>query len=90
MVVEIGVREFRERLSHWIDRAIAGDEIVVTERGRPRVRVTSVDRQTTRELLIAEGVITPAKRSKGSVPLPKPVPIKGAIDDILRDSRGRY
>lgn len=88
--MEVGVREFRARLSDWLDRAAAGEDVIVTERGRPRVRLTRVGQQSTRERLIAEGVITPAQRPKGSTPLPKPIPIKGSIDDILRDARSRY
>lgn len=90
MAVEVGVREFRARLSDWLDRAAGGEEVIVTERGRPRVRLTAVAQQSTLERLIAEGVVTPPRRPKGSTPLPKPIPIKGSIDDILRDSRGRY
>ena len=90
MAVEIGVREFRARLSHWLDRAAGGDEVIVTERGKPRVRVTGIGRQTTLDRLIAEGKVTPPKRPKGSTPLPKRVTVKGGIDDILRDARGRY
>jgi prevent-host-death family protein len=90
MAVEIGVREFRARLSHWLDRAAGGEELIVTERGRPRVRVTGIGQQTTRERLIAEGILTPAKKPRGSTPLPEPIPIKGSIADILRDVRGRY
>jgi prevent-host-death family protein len=90
VAVEIGVREFRARLSHWLDRAADGEEVIVTERGRPRVRVTGIGLQTTRERLIAEGILTPPEKPRGSTPLPKPIPIKGSIDDILRDARGRY
>jgi prevent-host-death family protein len=90
VAVEVGVREFRARLSDWLERAANGEEIIVTERGRPRARLTGVGQQSTCERLIAKGVITPAQKPKGSTPLPKPIPIKGSIDDILRDSRGRY
>jgi prevent-host-death family protein len=90
VAVEIGVREFRARLSHWLDRAAGGDEVIVTERGKPRVRVTGIGRQTTLDRLIAEGKVTPPKRPKGSTPLPKRAKVKGGIDDILRDARGRY
>lgn len=90
MAVEVGIRDLRSRLSHWIDRAAAGEEIVVTAHGKPRVRLTSVDRQTTRERLIAEGRLTPARVPKGSNPLRKPIKVKGGIDDVLRDARGRY
>ena len=90
MPVEVGVREFRARLSHWLDRAAEGEEIVVTERGRARARVLPADRPTTREQLIAQGILTPASVPKNSIPLPKPIKVKGGIDDILPESKGRY
>jgi prevent-host-death family protein len=90
VIVKVGVRELRERLRYWIDRAAAGDEIVVTERGKPRARLTSVDWEHTRDQLIRAGILTPAEVPKGSRPLPKPIKIKGGIQDILRDSRGRF
>jgi prevent-host-death family protein len=35
----IGSHVFREQLGGWMEQAAAGREIVVTYRGRPRVRV---------------------------------------------------
>jgi prevent-host-death family protein len=90
MAVKVGVREFRSRLSHWLDLAAGGEEVIVTERGKPRARVTGVGWEATRARLIAEGKLTPARVPKGTTPLPKPIKVKGGIDDILRDSRGRY
>jgi len=31
VAVEVGIRELRARLSHWIDRVQSGDEVIVTE-----------------------------------------------------------
>lgn len=91
MPVEVGVREFRGRLRHWLDRVASGEEVIVTERGRARARLTPVDRPTTRERLIAQGIVTPARRPKASTRLPKRrIKIKGDIDDIVRDAKGRY
>jgi prevent-host-death family protein len=39
VIVEVGVRELRARLSARLDRVQAGDEIVVTERGKPVTRL---------------------------------------------------
>ena len=36
VTVEVGVRELRENLAEWLDRAAAGEEILVTERGKPK------------------------------------------------------
>ena len=39
----VGVRELKNHLSAYIDRVRDGEEIVVTDRGRPVARLTSVD-----------------------------------------------
>jgi len=36
----IGTHEFRERFGWYMERAAAGEEIHVTRRGRPHVRLT--------------------------------------------------
>jgi prevent-host-death family protein len=36
----IGCDEFRVRISHWLDRVAAGEDVLLTYRGRPRVRLT--------------------------------------------------
>jgi prevent-host-death family protein len=38
----IGSNPFRDRLGYWMDRAAAGDDIVVTRHGKPRIRLSSV------------------------------------------------
>jgi prevent-host-death family protein len=37
--VVVGSDFFRHRLGEWFERAAAGQEILVTYRGRPRVRL---------------------------------------------------
>jgi len=36
--MEVGVRELRTNLSQWIARAKRGQEVVITERGKPVAR----------------------------------------------------
>jgi prevent-host-death family protein len=82
--VEVGVRELRENLAEWLDRAAAGEVIVVTERGRPKARLSAAHDVLDR--LAEEGRIT---RSTGRrVPLPPPIPIEGSIEPYLRWARG--
>ena len=84
----VGVREFRSRLSHWLGRAAAGEEVIVTERGRPRVRLTGVDARTTRERLIEEGLITPAKKPRRRIDVESlPRMKEGTLTEILLDQR---
>jgi prevent-host-death family protein len=40
--VTVGSNPFRDRLGYWMERAAAGDDVVVTFRGRPRVRLSAV------------------------------------------------
>lgn len=90
MGVTVGVSEFRENLSHWLDRAAAGEEVVVTERGRSKVRVTAATAETTLERLAREGRVTLPTRPRG--PLPPPIPVKGGgspVTDILLEQRKR-
>lgn len=37
----VGVAELRQRLAHYLELAAAGEEIVVTERGRPIARLVA-------------------------------------------------
>jgi prevent-host-death family protein len=88
MTVEIGVRAFRNRLSYWLDRAAAGEEIIVTERGRPRARLTGADQRTTRERLIAEGLITPPTKPKSRIDIESLPRMKsGSLTDIVLEQR---
>jgi prevent-host-death family protein len=89
MSVTVGVRELRENLSHWLDRAAAGEEIVVTERGRAKARIVGTAAESTRERLARQGLLTlptqPRRRR-----LPPPIPVKGGgspVTDILLEQR---
>jgi len=64
VVVKVGVRELRAGLSAWLERVKAGDEVVVTERGRPVARLVPTQRRSRLEQLVAEGRVTPPSRPK--------------------------
>jgi prevent-host-death family protein len=36
----VGSNPFRDRLGYWMDRVAAGDEIVITRHGKPRIRLS--------------------------------------------------
>jgi prevent-host-death family protein len=55
--VEVSVTELRAHLSDWLDRARAGGEVVITDRGIPVARLAALDSAGTLERLTAEGVI---------------------------------
>ena len=87
MRVKVGVRELRENLAEWLDRAAAGEEILVTERGRPKAVLSAAE--TAFDRLVAEGRITPPTGRPR--PLPDPIRMdEGAtLSDFLMWSRGK-
>ncbi|MEP6892251.1 MAG: type II toxin-antitoxin system prevent-host-death family antitoxin [Gaiellaceae bacterium] len=87
--MEVGVRELRENLAEWLARAAAGDEIVVTERGTPRVRMTAATAESVLDQLIREGRATPPRRPRR--PLPAAIEVEGnpVTDELLRQRRSR-
>jgi prevent-host-death family protein len=75
VAVEVGVRELRENLSEWLDRAAAGQDVIVTERGTPKARLTAATGEHILDRLAREGRLRRATRPRG--PLPPPVPVEG-------------
>ena len=65
----VGVRELKNHLSSYLDRVKAGEEITVTEHGRPIARLTAtapdVDR---RAALIEAGIVRPAPATRRRLP----------------------
>jgi prevent-host-death family protein len=50
-MAEIGMHEAKTHLSQLVERALAGEEIVVTRRGKPAVRLAPVEAVSDREAL---------------------------------------
>jgi prevent-host-death family protein len=59
-MAEVGVAQLRRELKDWLDRAQAGDEIVITERGRPVARLSGIDTGPLLDRLADEGRISRA------------------------------
>jgi antitoxin (DNA-binding transcriptional repressor) of toxin-antitoxin stability system len=82
--MEVGVRELRADLSKWLKRVQAGEEIVVTDRGRPIARIARTNTRSKLDELIARGLARPALE-----PVPEELPplikAKGTVSDLVRD-----
>lgn len=84
--VRVGVREFRENLSEWLDRAAAGEELVITDRGKPKALLGPAGEEAILDRLAREGRIRRATRPRG--PLPPPIPVRGnPVTDALLEHR---
>lgn len=72
----VGVRELRQNLSVYLDRVKAGETLEVTEHGQPVAQLGPRPAKPSSiiDQLIAEGRITPAKRSHKDIPPPPSIP----------------
>jgi prevent-host-death family protein len=84
--MEVGIRELRAHLSRYVKRVEAGEEIVVTDRGRPVARLVSADGRSKLDELIAAGLVEPAPR-RWRGPLPKPIEASGTVSDLVKEQR---
>ena len=87
MTVRVGVREFRENLSMWLDRAAAGEEIVVTERGAPKVRIEAANAESLLARLVREGRATPPTKPRRPVALEGDGDGSSPVTDSLFEQR---
>jgi prevent-host-death family protein len=82
---EVGIRELRDNLSQFLDRVQAGEEVVVTHRGRAIARVLAMSGERTIDRLIRQGKVTPAKQRIRS--RPKPLKTPGTVSDLVAEQR---
>jgi prevent-host-death family protein len=83
--MEVGIRELRNNLSRYVDRARRGEEIVVTDHGRAIARILPIGGERTLDRLIASGLVTPAQKAKKKSG--RPVKSAGPVSDLVADQR---
>lgn len=59
-MAEVGVAQLRRELKDWLERAQSGDEVVITERGRPVARLSGIDIAPLLHRLAEQGQISGA------------------------------
>lgn len=88
--MQIGVRELRQNASKYLDLVSRGETIEITNRGRLVARLVppASSVQTTRDRLIDEGRLIPAKNRRGRFPKPLPPITDGpTLSEILAEDR---
>ena len=86
--MEVGIRELRADLSRYVKSVQAGDEVVVTDRGRAVARLVPMNGERTIDRLIREGIIIPAP-NRGRRPRPKVTEGVGTLlSDLVIEGRG--
>ncbi len=54
---KVGVRELQDRLSEYLERVEAGDEVIVTRGGKPIARLSAVRRDDPLQDLVRRGLV---------------------------------
>ena len=84
--MDVGIRELRADLSRWVKRVREGEEVVVTDRGKPVAKLVPMDGERKIDRLIREGIVTPAP-NKGPRTVPKPIEGAGPLSDLVIEGR---
>lgn len=62
-MAEVGIAQLRRELKDWLERARSGDEVVITERGRPVARLSAIAIAPLLDQLAEQGQISGAPRA---------------------------
>ena len=91
-MIVAGIRETKARLSSYLAAVRAGEEVLITDRGRPVARIIREPARTaslTEQLagLAAAGIVTlPTDSAPRAQPIPQRVPGR-PLSDIVRENR---
>jgi len=83
----VGIRELRAGLSRYVEQVKQGEEIVVTDHGKPVARLVPMNGERKIDRLIREGVVIPARSRTGWRP-ERLIPVEGSVSEIVIEQRG--
>lgn len=88
MAESVGLRALQQNASAVVARAAAGEEVVITDRGRPCARIVPLrPRARTLQDMIDEGLVVPATRALKDLPPPIDLPGGPSASEILAEMR---
>ena len=84
--IEVGVRDLKNNLSRYLERVRNGEEVLVTDHGRPVARLSPVEASTSGlAALIEAGLAQPPKSDRRA--LPKLIKATGIVSDLVAEQR---
>lgn len=83
---DVGVRELKQHLSEYLERAERGEVIQVTDRGRPKAILGPLPGRLRVEEGIVEGWLTPGSGER--LGLGSRIPAARTVRDVLAEDRG--
>ncbi|MET0933516.1 MAG: type II toxin-antitoxin system prevent-host-death family antitoxin [Mycetocola sp.] len=77
----------RAELATWVERARAGEEIIVTDRGLPVARLSSVETAPLLEQLTAQGVLGKARGARPQARGASRVQPREPVSELIAEQR---
>ena len=86
--MDVAISMLRAELSSWIERAHAGDEVVITDRGIPVARLVPVASAPLLDRLVQEGVLSrPRSLDRPVARSAKRVRPRGPVAELVGEQR---
>lgn len=86
--MDVAISTLRAELSRWIERARAGEEVVVTDRGTPVARLVPIDAAPLIEDLVERGVLSrPERPHRPTARGADRVRASGPVADLVSEHR---
>lgn len=85
--MDVGVRELKQNLSSYLDRAASGERILVTDRGRPRALIVPLPGGDNLQRGIEEGWITPPPVAGDLPAAPTRATARARTEDVVAEDR---
>jgi len=84
--MDVGVRELKQKLSEYLEKASRGEVIRVTDRGVPKAILAPLPGRGRLDEGIAEGWVTAG--DEGPISKVEPATSKRRIADVIAEDRG--
>ena len=85
-MTEVGIRELRNHLSRYLERVKDGEEVTVTDRGRPIAKLSPVTEVRPFDRLVAQGLISPPINPDRTLP-DTLIPTNGSVSELIAEMR---
>jgi len=85
--MDVAISELRANLKAYVDRARAGERVIVTERGVPVARLGPAQEESLLDRLEREGVLTRAKSKKPIARKGTRIKADGPVADLVSEQR---
>lgn len=84
--MEVGVRELKNHLSHYLSVVASGEEVVVTDRRTAVAKIVPLSAHRTIDRLVKDGVVTPAAAPKRPMS-PSSLRAAGSVSALVAEQR---